>query len=94
MEPKIIKPTIGRRVWYWPSEHDLSQEYMEQFDQSQAFDAGVVFVHSDREVNLVVSDHNATSYDRLHIPLIQPGDEKPVEGGYCEWMPYQIATAK
>ena len=91
---KPITPTIGRKLWYWPNENDIKIEYMESFDSVQPFDATVVFVEDLRKVNLFIVDHNGNTYDRRYIPLIQPGDDKPVGGGYCEWMPYQIGQAK
>ena len=92
MEP--ITPTIGRKVWYWPTENDIKLDLMDSFDPNQPFDATVVFVHNLRKVNLFVMDHYGHADDRCGIPLIQPGDKKPDGGGYCEWMPYQIAQAK
>lgn len=42
-----IKPTIGRRVWYWPSAQDRGetehppQTRIQQGDRTQACDAGI-----------------------------------------------------
>jgi len=78
----MIKPTIGRVVWYHPDK-----------PHNQPWTALVVYVHSDNYVNLVVFDEYGLSKSKLTVPLIQEGDEKP-EGFYCEWMPYQIGQAK
>ena len=79
----MIKPTIGRVVWYWPSEN---------MDQPMA--ATVAYVWGDRMVNLSVADHNGKQFNVTSVPLLQ-GDEtfKP-SGFYCEWMPYQVGQAK
>lgn len=95
----IIKPTIGRRVWYWPSPQDRGetehppQSRIQQGDRTQPCDAGIVYVHSDRLVNLTVADHNGVMHQRTSVTLRQPGDETP-QGFYAEWMPYQAGQAK
>lgn len=91
--PKIIPPTIGRRVWYWPGTNDKVSMVHHQTEPPQPFDAGVVFVHDDRRVNLQVSDHIGCIHTRLSVPLVQPGDPTP-EGAHATWMPYQIGQAK
>ena len=105
-EQKIIQPTIGRKVWYWPTESDrgvnqyrgsFNRPPMEAFDDSQPCDATVVYVHSDRLVNLRVTDHNGNTHVRTSVTLVQPGDPEMSNGssyGYATWMPYQVAQAK
>lgn len=85
----VITPTVGRIVWYFPTVHDgmLSRG-------DQPFAAQVVFVHNDRMVNLLVTDHLGNTYPRERITLVQEGDPHPSKGGHCEWMPYQAAQAK
>lgn len=95
---QVITPTIGRRVWYYPSEYDRGvraekPESIIQASQSQPCDAGVCFVHSDRLVNLTVADHNGNMHRRTSVKLVQPGDEIPAGGGFCTWMPYQVQAA-
>ena len=89
----MIKPTVGRKVWYWPSEYDLNGLGAMVAAHLQPLDATVVCVHGDRMVNLVVFDANGNMHKCLSVTLVQEGDTKP-EGRYCEWMPYQIAQAK
>lgn len=92
-------PTIGRRLYYWPTQGELSDAtqahrnaaLFNHIDADSPFDAGVVFVHSPTSVNLVVTDHFGKSLIRLQVPLIQDGPR--AEGGFCEWMPYQVANA-
>lgn len=79
----MIKPTIGRVVWFH------SEEWPEQ-----TLAAIVAFVHSDRYVNLGVFNANGTLFNVQTVPLMQEGEEKPIQGFYCEWMPYQIGQAK
>lgn len=100
----IIAPTIGRKVWYWPSDYDkhlhldthpgFLHTAIEAFDDKQACDATVVYVHGDRCVNLQVVDHNGNVHKRCSVTLAQPGDAVPDAGGYAEWMPFQVGQAK
>ena len=93
----VIAPTIGRRVWYWPSQEDfLSPQYevnMGSLNANQAFDAGVIFVHNERTVNLLVTDHLGHSHARGSVELWQGDMDRP-SGAYCEWMPFQKGQAK
>ncbi len=94
----IIKPTVGRRVWYWPSNTDLGivdepiiTERMQAFDANQPCDAGIAYVWSDRMVNLTVADHNGNMHRRCSVVLVQPGDERP-NSAHATWMPYQVGS--
>lgn len=85
----MIKPTIGRRVWFYPNgttgipvNHD------------QPCDAGVCYVWSDRMVNLTVAGHDGSMHARTSVPLLQDDDPKPTTGAYATWMPYQVGQAK
>lgn len=96
-----ITPTIGRRLWYYPSDYDRGKleekpETVICSDGVQPCDAGVCYVHSDRLVNLTVADSNGKMHARTSIRLVQPGDEVPTPGAeaYATWMPYQVQTAK
>lgn len=85
-----MKPSIGRKVWYWPSMFDLgigrtyiSSESVMQVNQgmdatkvtSQPCDATIVFVHSDSMVNLRVTDHNGNTHTRTSVALFEPQAE-------------------
>ncbi len=87
----LIQPTIGRRVWYRPNDSDRTT--MNVLDD-QPLDAGVVYVHNDRLVNLVVTDHVGVVHKRPGVKLVQADDEGDSDGGFCEWMPYQAAQAR
>lgn len=88
-ESILIKPTVGRVVWFYPENDD------EHFkDQGKGpFTAMVCKVHGDFMVNLVVFNVYGESEGRLTIPLVQEGQPVPF-GAYAEWMPYQIGQAK
>jgi hypothetical protein len=95
---KPIIPTIGRRLWYIPSIYDLGGMLEKpttiiEASSSQPCDAGVVFVHGDRLVNLSVTDHDGNVHKRTSVTLVQPGDTPPVGVGFCKWMDYQVTTA-
>jgi hypothetical protein len=95
MKKQFIKPSVGRVVLYWPSANDR-EVGMVVMDSTQPFSASVAFVHSDRMVNLTVSDHRGGVYIREGIQLVQnDGDDKPLMEGqaHAEWMPYQQAQA-
>ena len=82
---KIIRPEIGQRVLYWPSEYDLlgsSQPPMHRCDPHQPFDAGIVYVHGERKVNLIVTDHIGRTFSRPSVPLAQDGDSYPPGSGW------------
>lgn len=80
----LIKPTVGRVVWFKPA----------GLLDDQPYAALVTYVHGDRMVNLVTFDHNGNPSPQTSVPLVQEGDVRPSAGFYCEWMPYQIGQAK
>lgn len=84
----MIKPTIGRVVWYWASKEEAEEP------GAQARAAIVVHVHDDYCVNLSVFDRNGDSHPLQQVPLFQahPGESRP-DCAHCEWMPYQKGQA-
>lgn len=90
---QIIKPSIGRRVWFYPSVATLTTRGMRCNDADQAMDAGVCFVFHDRMVNVSVTDHMGTLHAITSVTLIQPGDDIPEGRDYCTWMPYQVSQS-
>ena len=86
----MIKPTVGRILWYWKAESDGATV---QRDQPLA--AIVTYVHGDRMVNIAFWDANGAWNSATSVPLIQAGDSDRMKkwGCYCEWMPYQTAQA-
>ena len=81
----MIKPTIGRIVWYWP-------QGQTEFQGQQPNAAIVCYVHGDRMVNLAWFDSNGVAEHSTSVTLVQEGDDAPL-GGFCTWMPYQIGQA-
>jgi hypothetical protein len=85
----VIKPTIGRVVWFHPSSNSAESG----FTPSPICAAIVAYVHSDSCVNLAVFDGNGVSHSKTSVTLIQDGETPPEGGYYCEWMPYQKGQA-
>ena len=93
-----IPPNPGRVVWYWPSAYDASPQghNMAVIDgPRQPMAATVAFAWSNHLVNLSVIDHIGRQHVVMSVPLMQPSDEPRLiaEGGFAEWMPYQIGQA-
>lgn len=90
----MIKPTVGRKVWYRPSEHDAKLGMVVSTSGNQPLDATVVYVHSDTCINLAILDHNGNPHARTSVILMQ--DDMGISPGasYAEWMPYQVGQAK
>lgn len=84
----MITPTVGRVVWYHPSDEDPTPIF-----RGEVLAAIVTRVLTDKEVNLVVFRADGITYGRHKVPLVQDGEKSPV-GRFCEWMPYQKAVAK
>lgn len=82
----MIKPTVGRVVWYYPSADHKAAPYA----------AIVAHVWSDTCVNLGIFDSNGIPMSKppTSVRLLQEGEDKPAAGDFCEWMPYQVGQAK
>lgn len=83
----MIKPTIGRKVWFWA--HKPNSGY----ENSQPEDATVVFVFNHSTVNLRVTDHSGTSRPETSVALWDGEGEQPVTR-HAQWMPFQLGQAK
>ena len=79
-----IKPTIGRKVWYWPVDGGPGVS----LDATEPFDATLVFVHDSVWVNLHVVDHRGNTFTVERVAL---GED--AVAGQASWMPYQLAQA-
>ena len=90
---KLIPPTPGRVVWYYPSQHEIDAKQIAIYDQGQPLAATVAYVFSDRLVNLSVVDQAGAQFRRTSVKLLQEDDPVPhtSEGPYAEWMPFQKA---
>jgi hypothetical protein len=88
VERIVIKPTIGRVVWYY----EESAQHSPGFTTDQPVPALICYVHSDRRINIGGFDASGDAFSRRFITLIQDGEV--VEGGaYACWMPYQKGAA-
>lgn len=79
----MIKPTIGRIVWFWRTDSE----------EGQAEPGIVCYVLHDRSVNLAVFDDTGTSREERCVTLHQEGDPAPA-GRHASWMLYQVGQAK
>ncbi len=84
----MIKPTVGRVVWYHPARSDPGPLP----GGGQPLAAIIAHVWSETCVNLTVFDANGTPYGRTSVFLYQGGEWKP-DAGFAEWMPYQKGQA-
>lgn len=85
----MIKPTVGRVVWFYPSAQDQIAK-----NGKEPLAAIVSCVWSDTCVNLAVFDANGRPAEggRTSVLLIQ--DDAPIpDGYYATWMPYQQGQA-
>lgn len=87
----MIKPTVGRVLWLWNA-------YGTNIDRVQPFDASIVFVHSDTEINVAYHDHEGVAR-MARVDLLQDDtsglpDPKDTKKAYATWMPYQVGQAK
>lgn len=90
----MIKPTVGRVVWFWPNGLPFEGFIVIPSSPPQPCEARIAFVWSDERVNLCVTDHAGKQYAFTSVPLIQPGQPKPDTGSFCTWMPYQVGQAQ
>jgi hypothetical protein len=98
----MIRPTVGRVVWYYPSGRDKAAGGMRVCEpppglsdtpRNQPLAAIVAYVWSDHLVNLMVIDHEGISHSRTSVALNQDDQfDQPVP--YCAWMPFQKGQAQ
>ena len=90
----MIKPTVGRVVWFWPYETQLNDPSFIYHNKSyQPCIGHVTFVHGDKMVNLDVIDHEGNHHSCTSVELVQEEDNCVRIPGTCEWMPYQKGQA-
>src|SRR6476620_9768805 len=87
----MIKPTVGRVVWYNPVPKDnLEQLADEHGKRKEEPLVGIVLaVHSDTRVNLLVISAYGQTRFLSRVELWQGEGERPTGHGYAEWMPFQ-----
>ncbi len=91
------KATIGRKVWYWSC--SVEDQSLSCYDERQAFDATVIYVHPEGTalaglVDLSIIDHAGERTTESAVELHDPGefdihDQPDVNESYATWMPYQ-----
>jgi len=88
----VIKPTIGRQVWYYPG---IDPEISSNALSEQPFAATVVHVNEDETINVQVLDHFGKPHFVANCVLAQADDKSDAPAGkhHCAWMPYQKAQA-
>jgi len=82
----LERPTVGRRLYYWSHLHNGV------LDPAQPFDAGVLFVHEDGRVNLMVTTHSGAQRIERNVEVRNPGEDRQgheAAEGYATWMPFQ-----
>ena len=83
----MIKPTIGRVVWFQPGKAP------DQPLHDQPFAALVAYVWNDRMVNLAYFNKNGEPRNATSVMLLQDDDPAPDCGHFAQWMPYQKGQA-
>jgi hypothetical protein len=83
---KVIKPTIGRVVWFW------SAAAAWQHPDAQPWAALVTHVWADDCVSLAAFDQNGDLSPQHKAYLWNGEGERPL-GAHAEWMPYQKGQA-
>lgn len=82
----MIKPTIGRVMWFWPVARERG---------AQPYASLVTYVHDDNMVNLVAFTTDGVPFGAGSVAIVQDGGPwVPGDLPYAEWMPYQVGQAK
>lgn len=84
----MIKPTIGRVVWFWPLGDQTTED-----PNAQPLAALVTYVWKDNCVNLMVANRDGMPMSCTSVFLWQGEGSRPVIP-FAEWMPYQISQAR
>ncbi|WP_423454220.1 crAss001_48 related protein [Ottowia sp. VDI28] len=93
MNSPTIKPTVGRVVWFYPSQLTGESGFARASD-GQPLAAIIARVWSDTCLNLTVLDADGVPHSRTSVLLVQDPDaaDRPA-GNYCTWMPFQKGQA-
>lgn len=89
----MIKPTVGRVVWFWPATHSAEGNWTPPAE-GEPCAAIISKVWSDSCVNLAVFDGDGKSHSKTSVPLVQENEPAPEFGYFCTWMPFQLGQAK
>lgn len=88
----MIRPTVGRVVWFYPGNDDVHSSFQHNEDE-EPLAAIITKVHNDHLINLAVFDAGGHHWPTGSVILVQDGEKKPGTR-YATWMPYQIGQAK
>lgn len=82
----MIKPTVGRVVWYF---------HAGQSHESEPQAALVVSVIDDMTINVAGFEHDGTPFAQHNVLLLSDGESygNPSGGPWAKWMPYQHGQA-
>lgn len=93
----MIKPTVGRKVWFIPSDYAVSIDgykmLMDDSGNTQPLDATIIGVHTDSIVNLHIIDTEGNAYFGDSITLFNGSPSLEADESYAMWMPYQVTQA-
>ena len=95
-----IEPTPGRIVWYFDAmpgginRPDAMEAHMRT---TQPMAAVIAFVHpcgpGGWRINISRLSRDGIAIPMTDVPLVQNEMDRPLHGGWCEWMPYQKGQA-
>lgn len=92
---KIIKPTVGRIVYYHHAKAGAANNGTPTVTVEGPLAAIVTRVWGPACVNVAVQNvDGAGAFGRTSLRLVQPGEARPALGEWVEWMPYQIEQAE
>jgi hypothetical protein len=80
----MIKPSIGRIVWFHPANHASEQQCA----------AIITYVHEDNLINIAAFSPEGAYEAFQNVYLVQDEELPPASSSYAQWMPYQKAVAK
>lgn len=87
----MIQPTVGKRLWYWPT---LAAPAYTPYDlNNQPLAATITHVNFDGTVNISYLNRHGELEARPVVHLWQPGMVRPC-GAFCEYHPDDLAAAK
>jgi len=89
----MIKPTVGRVVWFHPGLSYATQRNIAFGVTDQPLAATIAHVINDNMVNLSYLDQNGNQYSATSVPFKHDEDSVVYGEFYCEWMPYQKEQA-
>ena len=88
-----ITPTVGRVVWFHPRRDDNIARNPTYPHHNDPLAAHIAAVISPSIVNLMVIDAKGMPHGYEGVFLHDGQSDAPVNGDWCEWMPYQKGQA-